>query len=414
MSPRRLAVSLPPTLRTGTVLTGVGLLGTATGTVAWAIATRVLSAHDLGIGAASLSFAILVGGGSHAGLNYGVVRYADRSGPRTADLINATSTWVFMIAAILAVAIAAGEAIVLGLPLYPDAFWLAAAIVSWGLFTFGDPIELLAGDEAGVVVRNMVVNVMRVALVPLLVAPFGHLTFVVALAVSGFAGTVLTVKALLPRTLPGYRLRPKLRFEGGVEIWRYSMASYVAAFVGSAAGLLMPVLVFAFAGSLATAYFSIAWVIAGVVALAPTALSASIFLHASREGEVPWRHLYLGVLTTSGLAILAVLTSGLWRPFAYSILGPQYEEGTALAGNLLLLSAIPLGINSALTAALRYMKALRALLFAALATAGAVVALTALLTPPFGVTGASVGFLAGEAIGSLAFVALAVRAKIQG
>jgi O-antigen/teichoic acid export membrane protein len=126
---------------------------------------------------------------------------------------------------------------------------------------------------------------------------------------------------------------------------------------------------------------------------------------------VPWGQVYLGVLVASGLAILAVLTSSMWRHLAYTILGPQYEEGTALAGNLLLLSAIPLALNSALTAALRYLNALRGLMIAATVTTGTVVTVTAVLVPRFDVNGAAIGWLTGQCVGSLAFIAFAVHAR---
>jgi O-antigen/teichoic acid export membrane protein len=290
-----------------------------------------------------------------------------------------------------------------------DHLWLTAGVVSWALFTFGDSIQLLVDDERGLVVRNSAAGVIRVLLLPI-AAPFGPLAFLMALTAAGVFGTFLTTHVFLPRAIAGYRARPMLTLVGARQVLAFSLGSYLAALVGGAAALMMPILVHAIAGPIQTAYFSVAWVIASVVSLAPSALSVSVFVHASRNESVPWIHLWVGVVCTGAIATMAVATAALWRPVAYSILGPQYQAGMASAGDLLLLSALPVAINSALTAALRYLKALRSLTVAAVVATGSVALACAALVDSMGVKGAAIAWLLGQASGSVAFVLLTIRA----
>jgi O-antigen/teichoic acid export membrane protein len=391
-------------VRTSAVLTASSLVTVVMGTASWAAATRVLSPVDLGSGSALLSACILWSGIAQGGLNFGLLRYSPEYRRDLPNFINGIQTRLVILAA------TASGLLWLVPPLIRNDLspavsgLLGVATLAWALFTFGEPILLLLGADRAVLLRTVAVSTVRLLVVIVGAATLGSVTFVIALALAGAVGTIATNAVLIPRALPGYRPEFRLRMPSIGRLWRYSLGTYFAALVSGSPLLLIPLFVNHLAGSVVNAHLAVAWVIASLVSLTPSALSIALLVHASRAGRVNWTQTRYGVLIAAAMSIAAAVSFPLWRTPAFAVLGPTYQEGSETAVLLLTLSGVPLAINASLTAVLRAFGRVRDLIAISFVTAAGVLALTAVLVPSGGVTGAAWSWLMGQSAGSIAFL----------
>jgi O-antigen/teichoic acid export membrane protein len=155
----------------------------------------------------------------------------------------------------------------------------------------------------------------------------------------------------------------------------------------------------------------VTWVIAGAIGLVPSSLSIALFVNASRDGILGWSHVLRAAVIGSLVPLAACLTFDVWSAWAYLLFGESFQSGMHNTALVLLFAGVPIAINSALTAALRALGRVRDLVVAAGVTTVMVLVLAFQLLPALGLLGAAIAWLSGQAIGSLAFMGFALRAR---
>ncbi|MBI2857548.1 MAG: hypothetical protein HYX90_00600, partial [Chloroflexi bacterium] len=149
---------------------------------------------------------------------------------------------------------------------------------------------------------------------------------------------VISIFLFLPRLLPGFR--PSLALDRNVvrQVRRFSFTNYVADFLGSAPSFVLPLIVLRQAGPESTAYFAIAWALAGFLALIPGALSLSLFAEGSREEERLGIHASRA-FTLAIVLVPVVLVAVIFAPQILLLYGKSYSSGSVAAFRLLALAA---------------------------------------------------------------------------
>src|SRR5439155_20586695 len=132
--------------------------------------------------------------------------------------------------------------------------------------------------------RNLGLNVVRVALIVTVGRPFGATGLVVALG--GGAGVTLLLAAALgiPRAVPGYRLRSGFAWGLLRDKLGYTLGNHVAALLWGAPMVVYSLLVVNMLGPSANGHFYISWMVANMLFVVPTSVATSAFARAANSG----------------------------------------------------------------------------------------------------------------------------------
>jgi O-antigen/teichoic acid export membrane protein len=386
--------------------------GAVLGVVFWAVATHLFPAVDVGYGVAEIAAMTFIA--SAAQLNVTVVfpRFLFAAGARAAVILRAGYAASITLALVVGVAfltltghhdyIARGTA---------PALLFLAAVVLWVVFTIEDAALTGMRKTFWVPVENTSFSVVKILLLPIfaLTTPLSGVFLSWILPV---IGCIIPINYYLFRkVLPahvawsaGRSSLPAPRAVGSMLAGEYFGGLAVIAM-----GTLPALLIVAKLGAVQTAYFQTPWLVGTSFDFLLWSIAASLIVESSarptvaRDAVRKAVRLALWLLTPA----LVVLVAG--APILLEVLGGTYSQhGTPLLRCLAL--TLPfMGVNVLYVTFARMARRIRRIVVAQLGISALVIALTALLIGPMGITGAGVAFLAGEGITALIVLPSVVR-----
>jgi O-antigen/teichoic acid export membrane protein len=381
-------------------LLGSTAITSGLGFVYWWVAARSFAPEEVGFATSCISAMALISTVCASGTGSFLIGELARRARRQGTLIVAAGGIAGAIAAaggLLFVLV--GPLIASGLaslrePRHALGFAAGAAVVTFGLVLDQAAIGLLRGQLQ--LTRNAawaVVKLGFLAALPWL--PVDHNGFGVYMTWT--AGCALSLLVfLLPARSPARKTASPASVPGSSRR-RAFLAHNAANLALQAPGLCLPLLVTGLLSVTTTAYFYIAWTLAGIIFVLPVALSTSLFAVAAREPEALAARLRfsLGLAFAGGIAAnLAIAVAGAPLLGAF---GSGYSGQAALVLSILCLAVFPMAIKHHYLALARVRTQLRqatlvlalsGLLEIVLATAGA----------RFGVAGLSAGWLLANVI----------------
>jgi len=387
------------------------------GFVFWIIVARLYPPEDVGLASATISAMGLVAAFAGLGLGMGLIRFLPHSGENANKMIN-TALTINILASIVGAFI-----FIAGLSFWSPALlflrenpiYLAAFVI----FTIASGMLNLTGNtfiarrRAGfVVAQNLIFSLLKLTL-PILLASFFHSFGIFASwGISLCVALLVCFLLFLPRVQGGYRPFFALNRKAVNDIMHFSFANYISNLLWGAPAMILPIMMVNLSGAELTAYFYIAWAIAGTPAIVSGALSTSLFAEGSHDedgvGLNIWRSLKISFLTLVPAIILILAIA----PWLLDLFGGAYAENGVTLLRILALSALPLTINIIYLAIKRIEKKLKVLVglsaFAAIAALG----LTYLLLPVMGIDGAGIAWLITQ--GTIALVVVADSLKRRG
>lgn len=375
----------------------------------WIIAARFYPVETVGLASAVIAAMGLLASFANLGLGHGLIRFLLSSGRKASSLLNSSFT-ISILAALLVSLIFLGG---LGfwapalLFLHQEPVLIAAFVVFTIAFTvkFTAGQALIAERRAGfLVAREVILNLLRLPLVILLAGVFDSFGIFGSWGISLWVALLFNILLFLPRIQPGYRLRLTISREIN-EMVHFSSGSYVANLLQVAPGMILPIMVINLLGPELNAHFYIAWIIAGAVTMVAESTSMSLFA----EGSYGERNLGLNVRRSLKLIFLILLPIViLVLAFANKLLlafGSSYSESGTILLRILTLSALPLAINTIYLSIKRVEKKLTILIAVTAFLAVATLALSYLLLPRIGITGAGIAWLISQGVTALVITA---------
>jgi O-antigen/teichoic acid export membrane protein len=343
------------------------------------------------------------------GLSVGLVRFLPETEEKVA-LVNTALTIVGLATLILTGIFLASLgfllpdlAFVLANPIYPIVILVSGLAIGFA------PII----DQAGIAMRAASPLFWRTTIYAALKIGFviafafigatqGRLGVFLALSVPFGIGTAVEAIALLPRVLPGYRPRPKLRMELLRPMLRFSLGNYAASVVGAAGSLLLPsiilVVIGGSAGAAQVGFYYFATSFSGLLGIIPNAAFTSFYAEASQKNAQ--RHADERRAILLSLVLLVPAISVLWF-FALPVLElliQGYAAGSNGPFHILLLSSVPAFLNTILATRVKIRKrSLPLIIGAAIGTVITIVLGVALLRSN-GLDGLATAVVIGQAI----------------
>ena len=357
----------------------------------WMVVARFYSEAEVGYSSAIISAINLITLVSLVGLNFAIIRFLSAAS-RPRELINSSLTFCGLISLIAAAIFVAGIDVwspALSFVKDNAIFFLAFVVVAM-LTTVSRLTDsvFVAKRRAGFVLsRNAIFSLLKIPL-PIALAFFLH-TFgvVISWGVALAVALVFSLLLFLPRVEDGYKPIPTLNAGGTKDILRYSGGSYITSLLARLPIVILPLLVINLLGTEDNAYFYIAWMIAGLLTAIPRSVSRSLFAEGSHRQENIKEHVTRSIKLTFLLLVPAVVVLIIAAKWILLAFGESYSANALTLLFLLSISNLPRGINLVYVGLLRVQYRLKELVIIRGSTAVAVVALSLLAIPAYGIMG---------------------------
>ena len=336
-------------LRTAYSLIANVLLVSALGFAFWIVAARLLPASDVGRDSALISAMIAISSICQLNLAGAIYRFLRVTRVSPARVI----LTAYGVTALIATA--AAIAFVLAAPAVSDDYsflrersWPAitfvAAVALWGVFNLQDAALTALGRAPWVPVENAVFGILKISLLPVLLAvSTGHAIFVswvVPMVLLLLPMNVLLFRRAVPERPPrGEAASPVEQF-GRRGLFRFLAQDYLGAVSTHASATMLPVVVVALLGSSQGAHFYVPFMIILTFDQAFANVAASVTVEGAVAGErfpllVRTAVRRFGLMLAAGMAAVIVLAPLVLLPF-----GEQYADAGAPVLRLLALASV--------------------------------------------------------------------------
>jgi O-antigen/teichoic acid export membrane protein/glycosyltransferase involved in cell wall biosynthesis/Ser/Thr protein kinase RdoA (MazF antagonist) len=373
----------------------------------WFFIAHFYTPAAIGAASALIGISLLIQYFSYLGLDTGLVRFLPKSKNQSAD-INA-SLIVIALTAVVASGVYTFFNLGSNLPFFASSILghnILIVLMTLAVLNSVTDNVFIANRKAEYHTATYAVLGLTKLILPLFLISLGSLGIFLAYAVSAIVSLILTY--FLMRRAAHYRFltRPNWRFISSTR--KFVGTIYFSKLISALPAQLMPVLIIAKLGAPSAAFYSMAWTMANLLYVVPSATSNSMLAESSTDIQSHRRHVahsirLLAVILTPAIA-LAILVA----PFLLKIFGPQYAQNGTLIFQILAATTFFVAINYLGMAILSVAK--RA---TATAVVQAVIAVATLVTVfplmQFGLGGVGMAILIGQALGSLVLALLLKR-----
>jgi len=384
------------------------------GFIFWMVVARLYTEAEVGLGAAIISAMSLLALLSGLGLDVALIRFLPKA-EKPVDLINSCFTLSGIVAVVTAAVFIAG----IGLWSPALSFIRENAVFSitfiiftlfWTLSHIMDVTFIARRRADFALLKNTIYSLLKLPL-PIILVLYFH-AFGIAASWGMAIGVALVISLLLflPRVQNRYRPVPRLTLEVIKNIRRYSTANYFARLLNAAPALILPIMVVNLLGAEQNAYFYVAWMIAVLLFSIPMAVSQSLFAEGSHfEAALgvnvrrSFRFIFLLLIP----AIVLLFLLGKWLLLAF---GASFSANALTLLWILILSSIPLAVNSVYMSILRVRDRIRELVVLSGFIALTVLVGSYFMTAATGIVGVGYAWIAAQGLVSV-YVAFAMRSR---
>jgi len=371
----------------------------------WMVVARFYSETEVGYSSAIISAINLIVLLSLVGLNFSVIRFLHKAS-KPKELINSSLTLCGLISLITAAIFVYGIDVwspALSFVKHNAIFFLAFLVVAvlMTMSSLTDSVFVAKRRASFVLSRNTIFSLLKIPL-PIAFAIFLHsfgvvISWGIALAIA----LVISLLLFLPRVEDGYKPIPTLKAGGTKDILRYSGGSYIASLLARLPIVILPLIVVNLLGTESNAYFYVAWMIASMLAAIPRSVSRSLFAEGSYRQENVKENVTKSIKLTFLLLVPAVVVWIIAAKWILLAFGESYSANALTLLFLLSISSLPRGINLVYMGLLRVQDRLKELVIIRGSTAVAVLALSLLAVPAYGIMGVGYVWLGVQVVLSI-------------
>jgi O-antigen/teichoic acid export membrane protein/Ser/Thr protein kinase RdoA (MazF antagonist) len=313
----------------------------------WIFVAHLYSPAHIGAASALISLTLLVSNLSFLGLDAGFVRFLPGSKRQSSD-INAAFIAVAsisMAAAALCLFLAAGN-FSDGLAFFRDTwtgrFLFIFLMATVALNTLADSVFIANRKAHWHTVVYSVFGTVRLV-TPLLLVAWGALGIFVSFTAAVVLSLILSIVFMAWSC--GYRLlsRPNWKFIRTTR--RYTFHNYIAKLFAGLPSQLLPTLIIARLGGDQAAFFAMAWTMANLLHVIPSAITNSLMAESSHDIKQQAQHVQRASRLMAYILIPVVLLSVIVAPYLLQLFGPEYAHGGTGIFQLLAISTFFIAAN---------------------------------------------------------------------
>lgn len=384
------------------------------GFVFWIFVAHLYSPAQIGSASALISVMLLVSYTSYIGLNSSLVRFLAKSKSPSAD-INASILAVGGVAAVASsLVLIFGESLFTDNLAYFHSTWhgrilfVVMTVIST-LNTLTDSVFISKRHAKYHTIAYAVFGTVRL-LIPIMLVAAGAMGIFLAFAVAAAISLALSLFFMVrgcdynPFTMPNWRFISDSR--------RYTTHNYIANWLTALPGQLLPTFIITHLGPTQTGFFSMAWTMANLLYVIPSAITNSLLAESSHDPRQQGRNLAHAMRIMATSLIPIVLIAIVIAPYLLELFGPQYADHSANPFQILALATFFLAANSIGTTIMNLENRSGSVVIVQLVIAIATFALADELVV-HGTDGVSMAFLGGMAAGTVTQLILLSRRRSQ-
>ncbi|MFG2054499.1 lipopolysaccharide biosynthesis protein [Micromonospora sp. NPDC048930] len=370
----------------------------------WALAARLYSPAELGVGAAMVSTMTFLSNLSQLNLNGALARFL----PAAAGQGNRLVGYAYVVTCLAAVALGSGFLLLAPLvtdqldfltrtPLLAVAFVLS--IAGWCVFTLQDSVLTALRGVAWVPVENTAFGLAKIALLVLFAGAVPSLGIFISWNLAVVAALIPVNILVFRRLLPRQRARrTEAALPGRRVLARFVALDYVGYLFMQAGTNALPLIVTARLGAEANGIFYVAWLLGGSLELVAyhfgTSLTVEAAAHEARLAAYARQVLRRGLLLFTPAVVLLCLSA----PLLLTLFGSGYAATGADTLRLFAVAVLPKLVLTVFVAASRVQRRVGRIIAVHAATSALVVSLALVAMPEIGVVGVGVAYLAGQVV----------------
>lgn len=371
----------------------------------WAIAARLFPSDQVGLATTIFSMTMLLGSFAHLGLPTSLVYYLPRS-QKPNRLINACFSVPVLAATVLATIFIAGLAFWSPalLILQSSAFYIFLFILGTITISLTKVQEVLFVSERVSKLsfyNGLLTNLLKFPLLFLALFVANWSIIFAAIIFASLIGFIVYSwyyqRTVRPDFKPGIVLTPK--------VWRplagYSLGNFIADRISLLPDSLIPIIVLNYLGASASAYFFMAWSIAGTLSIAGRALALALFVENSHDVGETKKNVFRSLMFAALILVPGILGVVLFGQPLLSLLGKEYGREGATLLNLLAFSSIPLTVYRIGSSVLRGHNKIRELILVTFVSSALNIGFSLWFIPTLALNGIGVARLAATTLTAL-------------
>ncbi|OKI81653.1 lipopolysaccharide biosynthesis protein [Micromonospora sp. CB01531] len=381
----------------------------------WALAARLYSPTELGIGAATVSTMTFLSNLAQLNLNGALARFLPAAAGQSGRLVG----YAYAVTCLAALALSGGFLLLAPLvtdrldflhrtPLFAVAF--AVAVACWGVFTLQDSVLTALRGVVWVPVENTAFGLAKIGLLVLFAGVVPSLGIFVSWNLAVVAALIPVNMLVFRRLLPRQRARgTEAALPGRRGLARFVALDYVGYLFMQAGTNALPLLVTARLGAEANGVFYVAWLLGGSLELVAYHFGTSLTVEAaadeSRLAAYARQVLRRGLLLFVPAVVLLCTTA----PLLLALFGSDYAEPGSDTLRLFAVAVLPKLLLTVFVAASRVQRRVGRIIAVHASTSVLVVSLAVVAMAEIGVAGVGVAYLAGQLVVAAAVLPSLVR-----
>ncbi|HSX16853.1 MAG TPA: phosphotransferase [Patescibacteria group bacterium] len=312
----------------------------------WIFVAHLYPPEQIGEASALISVTTLISNISLLGLNAGLVRFLPTSKNQSRDINAAIITVgvVTMLAAAAYLAIGRLFGIHVSLlvtPWHQAAFVVLMAAVS--LNTLTDAV-FVANRRAEYHTLVYAVFGFVKLILPIFLIPFGSLGVFMAYMLAVIASLLLSL--LFMKRVSNYKISAQPNWNVLKQTRKFATNNYIGVILAGLPSQLMPLFIIKHLGTAEVAFFSMAWTMANLLYIVPSAATQSLLAESSHDPQQKSKNVRRTAKLLAAVLIPCILLSVLVAPYLLRIFGIQYSTGSTFIFQILAVSTIFIAINT--------------------------------------------------------------------
>lgn len=384
---------------------GYAAAGSLTGFIFWVIAARLLSAEQVGLGAAYLNAVALITILGDLGFSVALLRYIPVMREGKTSYINAVL--LFNACTNLFISIV----FILGIPLWADEILslhdgllgstiMVLTCIFFGLGLIIDNIFIAHQKTQFALLRSICANLLKIIFLIILIKFAPIVSFLFSLALASFITVLISVYFLIPILISNFKPFQHISFRVLLSQIKFAISNYYVNIIKSILPVLFPLIVVNILGPQSNAYFYTSWMMANFLYMIPIAISTSAFADIaklnSNYAQKNLKILRLNLLFLIPICVVIIYIS----PLLFSIFGKDYIVGKTLF-TILAFSVFPYSINLFVLNIFRLEQKSVVLIVLTSITSALSLLLVILLSDFLGLIGIGYGWFIGNSLGAI-------------
>jgi O-antigen/teichoic acid export membrane protein len=312
----------------------------------WIFVSHLYTPSQIGVASALIAITTLISNLSLLGLNAGLIRFLPKSKNQGSD-INAA---VLIVAA--ATIIASAIYVLIGGHFGADISILSSSWHKIGFIILMTTVSLNSLTDAVFIANRRaefhtaayaVLGVVKLIL-PVFLIPFGSLGIFLAYILAVVVSLLLSI--FFMRRSCGYHFRAKPNWALITGIRKYASNNYFGVILGGLPSQILPLVIIQRLGSANAAYFSMAWMMANLLYVIPSAATQSLLAESSFNPLNKLFHIKHTTKILGYILIPAIVVSVAVAPYLLQVFGVQYSSGSTVAFQIFAVGTIFIAANS--------------------------------------------------------------------